>query len=101
MARLNEDTALGCITQPPPLAIINKLIDRLDATLREGMAHARLQRSQQAALDHLAELDALAPRIAEALHIDYSQLLSKRRDQHTATCRQISIFLSRKLTGAS
>jgi len=68
MARLNESTAHGCQTQPPPLAIINKLIDWIDATLRDGMVHVHCQRAQQAALDHLVELDTLAPRIADALH---------------------------------
>jgi len=102
---------------PAPDEILDNLVDALRATLGHpelrGLAESTLDevhRIQEAARRRLAlqqrditaqRLDLLVNEIAYALHVDADRLRDRSRLQHIAFQRQISVFLTRRLTNAS
>jgi chromosomal replication initiator protein len=56
-----------------------------------------LIREQEVKLD----IDLIQKRVSEFFHIRLADLKSKKRTQHIAFCRQVAMYLCRKLTDSS
>jgi chromosomal replication initiator protein len=84
----------GCLTRLAALASIN------DATITLDFARQSLQdliRNHDAKPD----IESIQKTVADFFHIRLTDLKSKKRTQHIAFCRQVAMYLCRKLTDAS
>jgi hypothetical protein len=109
MADLSQDTCFLPSTHPPAVQ---------SATLPDDIIHKRLNVTMQrvfrlpapkivqtlAAIDRQLLNDCLTDvtiGVAQALRVDHAEMLSPSRCQHLVFCRQVAMYLCRKLTGAS
>ena len=84
----------GCFNRLAALASLNKNVITLDFA-RESLRD--LIREEEPKLD----IDIIQQHVAESFHIRLIDLKSKKRTQHLAFCRQVAMYLCRKLTSSS
>ena len=84
----------GCLTRLGAFASLNKSAITLDFA-RQALRD--LIREQEVKLD----IDLIQKRVSEFFHIRLADLKSKKRTQHIAFCRQVAMYLCRKLTDSS
>jgi chromosomal replication initiator protein len=84
----------GCLTRLAALASLNKSAITLDFAKQ---ALHDLIRNHQARPD----IESIQRAVADFFHIRLADLKSKKRTQHIAFCRQVAMYLCRKLTESS
>ncbi len=84
----------GCLTRLAAFASLNKCAITVDFA-RQALRY--LIREQEVKLD----IDLIQKRVSEFFHIRLADLKSKKRTQHIAFCRQVAMYLCRKLTDSS
>jgi chromosomal replication initiator protein len=84
----------GCLTRLAALASIT------GAPLTIEFAHQAL-RDLLPAYDSTPDIAAIQQVVADYFHIGLAELKSKKRTQHVAFCRQVAMYLCRKLTSNS
>ena len=84
----------GCFNRLAALASLNKNVITVDFA-RESLRD--LIREEEPKLD----IDIIQQHVAESFHIRLIDLKSKKRTQHLAFCRQVAMYLCRKLTSRS
>jgi chromosomal replication initiator protein len=84
----------GCLTRLGAFASLNKSAITLDFA-RQALRD--LIREQEVKLD----IELIQKRVSEFFHIRLADLKSKKRTQHIAFCRQVAMYLCRKLTDSS
>ena len=84
----------GCLTRLAALASLNKSEITLDFA-RQALHD--LIRNQEAKPD----VEAIQHTVSDFFHIRLTDLKSKKRTQHIAFCRQVAMYLCRKLTDCS
>ncbi len=84
----------GCLTRLAAFASLNKCAITVDFA-RQALKD--LVREQEVKLD----IDLIQKRVSEFFHIRLVDLKSKKRTQHIAFCRQVAMYLCRKLTDSS
>ena len=84
----------GCLTRLAAFASLNKCAITVDFA-RQALRD--LIREQEVKLD----IDLIQKRVSEFFHIRLVDLKSKKRTQHIAFCRQVAMYLCRKLTDSS
>ena len=84
----------GCLTRLAAFASLNKSAITVDFA-RQALRD--LIREQEVKLD----IDLIQKRVSEFFHIRLADLKSKKRTQHIAFCRQVAMYLCRKLTDSS
>ncbi|HEY2107170.1 MAG TPA: chromosomal replication initiator protein DnaA, partial [Candidatus Binataceae bacterium] len=84
----------GCLTRLAAFASLNKCAISVDFA-RQALRD--LIREQEVKLD----IDLIQKRVSEFFHIRLADLKSKKRTQHIAFCRQVAMYLCRKLTDSS
>src|SRR5215472_1105501 len=84
----------GCLTRLAAFASLNKCAITVDFA-RQALRD--LIREQEVKLD----IDLIQKRVSEFFHIRLADLKSKKRTQHIAFCRQVAMYLCRKLTDSS
>lgn len=108
MDRLIEDTDFDFLAHPsceqfdpPPNDVIHR---RLERTLRliAALPAASIVQALDT-LDRALQADcvgAISAEVARAMRVDHGAVLGKARTQRLAFCRQVTMFLCRKITGA-
>ena len=84
----------GCLTRLAALASLNKSAITLDfarQALQDLIRHH----------DTKPDIEAIQKCVADFFHIKLIDLKSKKRTQHIAFCRQVAMYLCRKLTDCS
>jgi chromosomal replication initiator protein len=84
----------GCLTRLAAVASLNKCpitVDFARQALRD------LIRNEEVKLD----IDTIQKIVSGCLHVRLADLKSKKRTQHIAFCRQVAMYLCRKLTDSS
>jgi chromosomal replication initiator protein len=81
----------GCLTRLAALASIT------GAPLTVEFAHQAL-RDLLPAYESTPDIAAIQRVVADSFHIHLAELKSKKRTQHVAFCRQVAMYLCRKLT---
>ncbi len=84
----------GCLTRLAALASMDRAPVTVDFTRK---AHHDLIRVQ----DQRPGIDGIQKTVADFFHIRLVDLKSKKRTQHIAFCRQVAMYLCRKLTDNS
>ncbi|MBV8056565.1 MAG: chromosomal replication initiator protein DnaA [Deltaproteobacteria bacterium] len=88
----------GCLTRLAALTSLNTssiTIDFASQALCDFIrTHTRTQESKP-------DIEAIQRTVAEFFHIQLGDLKSKKRTQHIAFCRQVAMYLCRKITGSS
>ncbi len=84
----------GCLTRLAAFASLNKCAITVEFA-RQALRD--LIREQEVKLD----IELIQKRVSEFFHIRLADLKSKKRTQHIAFCRQVAMYLCRKLTGSS
>jgi chromosomal replication initiator protein len=84
----------GCLTRLAALASINK------STITPEFARQAL-RDLIRAHDVKPDIDSIQKTVSDYFHIRLTELKSKKRTQHIAFCRQVAMYLCRKLTDNS
>ncbi len=84
----------GCLTRLAALASLNKSAITVDFAKQ---ALHDLIRNHEAKPD----VEMIQKTVAEFFHIRLADLKSKKRTQHIAFCRQVAMYLCRKLTSSS
>ncbi len=84
----------GCLTRLAALASLNKSSITLDFA-RQALHD--LIRNHEAKPD----VEAIQRAVSDFFHIRLADLKSKKRTQHIAFCRQVAMYLCRKLTSSS
>ncbi|MGA2410442.1 MAG: chromosomal replication initiator protein DnaA [Candidatus Binataceae bacterium] len=84
----------GCLTRLAALASISKSSITLEFA-RQALRD--LIHTQQAKPD----IESIQKTVADFFHIKLTDLKSKKRTQHIAFCRQVAMYLCRKMTDAS
>jgi chromosomal replication initiator protein len=84
----------GCLTRLAAFASLNKCAISLEFA-RQALRD--LIREQEVKLD----IELIQKRVSDFFHIRLADLKSKKRTQHIAFCRQVAMYLCRKLTGSS
>src|SRR5580704_15215873 len=84
----------GCLTRLAAFASLNRRAITVDFA-RQALRD--LIREQEVELD----IELIQKRVSEFFHIRLADLKSKKRTQHIAFCRQVAMYLCRKLTDSS
>src|SRR5271157_540241 len=84
----------GCLTRLAALASINKSAITVDFA-RQAL-HDLIRNH-----DAKPDVESIQKTVAEFFHIKLTDLKSKKRTQHIAFCRQVAMYLCRKLTDSS
>jgi chromosomal replication initiator protein len=84
----------GCLTRLGAFASLNKCAITVDFA-RQALRD--LIRAQEVKLD----IELIQKRVSDFFHIRLADLKSKKRTQHIAFCRQVAMYLCRKLTDSS
>ena len=84
----------GCLTRLAAFASLNKCAITAEFA-RQALRD--LIRDQELKLD----IDLIQKRVSDFFHIRLADLKSKKRTQHIAFCRQVAMYLCRKLTDSS
>ncbi len=84
----------GCLTRLGALASLNKAAITVDFA-RQAL-HDLIRNH-----DAKPDVDSIQKTVSDFFHIRLADLKSKKRTQHIAFCRQVAMYLSRKLTDAS
>ena len=85
----------GCLTRLAALASLKK-----DAAITVDFARDSLQDLIRNA-DAKPDVESIQRTVADFFHIRLTDLKSKKRTQHIAFCRQVAMYLCRKLTDSS
>jgi chromosomal replication initiator protein len=85
----------GCLTRLAALASLKK-----DAAITVDFARESLQDLIRNA-DAKPDVESIQRTVADFFHIRLTDLKSKKRTQHIAFCRQVAMYLCRKLTDSS
>jgi Bacterial dnaA protein helix-turn-helix len=113
MAELTDDSFFSSFahplcTQPPPAA--DDLLDPLQMILQRLIARggsAQLTSLARAALAEIKRIQTarrlatISELVAHRCHLSPHHLRMRARDQRTVFCRQVAIYLCRRLTGTS
>ena len=84
----------GCLTRLAALASMDRAPLTVEFTRQALHDLIRVQ-------DHRPGIDGIQKTVADFFHIRLSDLKSKKRTQHIAFCRQVAMYLCRKLTDNS
>ncbi|HTY56599.1 MAG TPA: chromosomal replication initiator protein DnaA [Candidatus Binataceae bacterium] len=84
----------GCLTRLAAVASLNKCSITIDFA-RQALRD--LIRNEEVKLD----IDTIQKVVSGCLHVRLADLKSKKRTQHIAFCRQVAMYLCRKLTDSS
>jgi chromosomal replication initiator protein len=84
----------GCLTRLAAFASLNRRAITVDFA-RQALRD--LIREQEVELD----IELIQKRVSEFFHIQLAELKSKKRTQHIAFCRQVVMYLCRKLADSS
>jgi chromosomal replication initiator protein len=84
----------GCLTRLGAFSSLSKCAITVEFA-RQALRD--LIREQEVKLD----IELIQKRVSEFFHIRLADLKSKKRTQHIAFCRQVAMYLCRKLTGSS
>ena len=84
----------GCLNRLVALSTLNH------CTITLGFAHDALHDLIRAENGEIG-LDAIQKAVAVHFHVKLLDLMSKRRTQHLALCRQVAMYLCRELTDSS
>lgn len=84
----------GCLTRLGALASLNKAAITVEFA-RQAL-HDLIRNH-----DAKPDVDSIQKTVSDFFHIRLTDLKSKKRTQHIAFCRQVAMYLSRKLTDAS
>lgn len=85
----------GCLTRLAALASLNK------TEITVEFAKQALRDLIRNTTELTPDVEAIQRTVAEFFHIRLTDLKSKRRTQHIAFCRQVAMYLCRKLTQCS
>jgi len=84
----------GCLTRLAAVASLNKCAITVDFA-RQALRD--LIRNEEVKLD----IDTIQKMVSDSFHVRMADLKSKKRTQHIAFCRQVAMYLCRKLTDNS
>jgi len=84
----------GCLTRLAAVASLNKCAITVDFA-RQALRD--LIRNEEVKLD----IETIQKVVSNAYHVRLADLKSKRRTQHVAFCRQVAMYLCRRLTDSS
>ena len=84
----------GCLTRLAALASMDRAPVTVEFTRQALHDLIRVQ-------DHRPGIDGIQKTVADFFHIRLADLKSKKRTQHIAFCRQVAMYLCRKLTDNS
>jgi chromosomal replication initiator protein len=84
----------GCLTRLAALASMDRAPVTVDFTRQALHDLIRVQ-------DHRPGIEGIQKTVADFFHIRLTDLKSKKRTQHIAFCRQVAMYLCRKLTDNS
>jgi chromosomal replication initiator protein len=84
----------GCLTRLAALASMNKQAITVDFT-RQALRDLICDREIK------PDIELIQKTVSEFFHIKLAELKSKKRTQHIAFCRQVAMYLCRKLTDSS
>jgi len=84
----------GCLTRLAALASMDRTPVTVEFTRQALHDLIRVQ-------DHRPGIDGIQKTVADFFHIRLTDLKSKKRTQHIAFCRQVAMYLCRKLTDNS
>jgi chromosomal replication initiator protein len=119
VAILQKKAALECVNLPSEVAMyiaqnVSSNVRELEGCLTRLAALASLNTSpmtiefaRQALRDLIRiheskpDIEAIQRTVADFFHIRLADLISKRRTQHIAFCRQVAMYLCRKITDSS
>ncbi len=85
----------GCLTRLAALASLNK--SEITLEFAKQALHDLIRNTAEVTPD----IEAIQRTVADFFHIRLADLKSKRRTQHIAFCRQVAMYLCRKLTQCS
>jgi len=85
----------GCLTRLAALASLNN--SEITLEFAKQALHDLIRNTAEATPD----IEAIQRTVADFFHIRLADLKSKRRTQHIAFCRQVAMYLCRKLTQCS
>jgi len=85
----------GCLTRLAALASLNN--SEITLEFAKQALHDLIRNTTEATPD----IEAIQRTVADFFHIRLADLKSKRRTQHIAFCRQVAMYLCRKLTQCS
>ncbi len=85
----------GCLTRLAALASLNK--SEITLEFAKHALHDLIRNTAEVTPD----VEAIQRTVADFFHIRLADLKSKRRTQHIAFCRQVAMYLCRKLTQCS
>jgi len=84
----------GCLTRLAALASLNN--SEITLEFARQALHDLIRKQEQK-----PDVEAIQRTVSESFHIKLVDLKSKKRTQHIAFCRQVAMYLARKLTDAS
>ncbi len=84
----------GCLTRLAALASLNNSEITLEFARRA--LHDLIRQQEQK-----PDVEAIQRTVSDSFHVRLADLKSKKRTQHIAFCRQVAMYLSRKLTDSS
>src|SRR4029077_12080836 len=84
----------GCLTRLAALASMDRAPVTVEFTRQALHDLIRVQ-------DHRPGIEGIQKTVADFFHIRLADLKSKKRTQHIAFCRQVAMYLCRKLTDSS
>ncbi len=84
----------GCLTRLAALASLNK--SAITVEFARQALHDLIRNH-----DAKPDVEAIQRAVADFFHIRFAELKSKKRTQHIAFCRQVAMYLCRKLTSSS
>src|SRR6202166_2647214 len=84
----------GCLTRLSALASLNS--SEITLEFARHALHDLIRRQEQK-----PDVEAIQRTVSDSFHVKLADLRSKKRTQHIAFCRQVAMYLSRKLTDSS
>ena len=84
----------GCLTRLAALASLNN--SEITLEFARQALHDLIRKQEQK-----PDVEAIQRTVSDSFHVRLADLKSKKRTQHIAFCRQVAMYLSRKLTDSS
>jgi chromosomal replication initiator protein len=84
----------GCLTRLAALASLNN--SEITLEFARQALHDLIRNQEQK-----PDVEAIQRTVSDSFHVKLADLKSKKRTQHIAFCRQVAMYLARKLTDAS
>lgn len=84
----------GCLTRLAALASLNN--SEITLEFARHALHDLIRRQEQK-----PDVEAIQRTVSDSFHVRLADLKSKKRTQHIAFCRQVAMYLCRKLTDSS